>query len=523
MNDHKQIDDLFREKLSGREISMSDQDWMLMQKRLPKGGSGFNWKVFFLLIACTGIVAAFIYKSEKCEVAEINVEVNIPENQNAIKSTTEQERKNAFAENAVQENGTSINENDPSNSVHQANSNQENANSDVSSPLIENVNAKSASDYSASSNNDKGIVNDTASNQRKSNNRVQQTKSKRSNVSSKNASLSSDKFNDRNFNTGDPNGQKDDLFSTILSDVSKNNATQLSNDPNELNPSLKFMNGLPGYFRIERNDLAGIKSLPLPSKVGLWALQVSAIAGVSKPIFKATDEYLKRRKEDESQSNAFGLEVSVARNLGAIRLTSGLIYYRNGENVTYSGNKAIQETQLDSSIVQVTHIEMQIDSFPSGGVLLIDTTYTTVVTDSLVIQDTVINRVISDPSISAHNGKTTLSHLMIPLRLSTKLYADRKSNKILLNTGLELDYVVAKKAYYLSPSQDALLSASEFSTYRNFMVNGVIGLEYNRAFMKDKCYVIIDPYIRYNLMSWNKDFQHRYLGYGIRFGVGYKF
>jgi hypothetical protein len=112
--------------------------------------------------------------------------------------------------------------------------------------------------------------------------------------------------------------------------------------------------------------------------------------------------------------------------------------------------------------------------------------------------------------------------ISIPLRFGYQKKLTAK-DALAFEVGADLLYAVSRTGNYLSLKQDTIGPISSTGQYRKFGLNGYAAIEYRRYLVVDKWFVAIAPEVRYSLLSWNKDFGHRYLSPSLRLSIGMKF
>ena len=232
-----------------------------------------------------------------------------------------------------------------------------------------------------------------------------------------------------------------------------------------------------------------------------------------------SNSILMQRDEQEKPIISSGLDLMFTHRSHSLRYGMGLQYQNTGENVQYEA-QIERDSITDNSYYEIIEIyEQVIDSVFIGGQWVDDTLLVLIDIDSTLISDIDTSTfVFNDPTIGSNNGRTSIQTISIPIQFGYEW--QRRNSSWYFYGSIDPTWIIKRTAYYLNSGANTRLDINQIDTYKKMTWRASLGVAWNRQLFEDKAYIIINPFSRFNVSSWNRNFDHNYFDLGLRVGMG---
>ena len=543
--DRLNIDRLFRENLSSREVPPSDSDWAEIEKSLNAskgiGRSRWFWGIGSILVL--GVAALVAYCSLATNQPHNSENISVQSQQPNFEESNEISGHRSSSGNAKTENSDV----DSSNVFAFNAGSNPNAPSGEGSQLIQtstsnenngtsNKNSHSAQSEHAPS-NDQSVSNNSG----KINSRLK-AKPNRSKInkpqSIQNASSEALANSTNNTNTpDDANGDSKSI--TVFADnkdqsganPSKDNikpdgallSTPLASIADRKLPMTSLQSRHPLFSRQEDSMALSKPMLDNPgSTLTNWTTNLSWYGLKSNSHIEEQNDDLQKRNEEELPAFQWGILLDAQYKFERSQIGLGLGYEKFGEDIQYTDEITRQFTYTTSEIQYFQQIVILTDSSFIDGQWVFDTTQVITLDSTYINVEHIKDSLVHDPSLVQHNGISVLQQIIVPVSYRFDLFQFNESAEIFLSGGVQLDYAMKRRAYYLESESKSLLDINEMKSYRTINTSAYLGVGM-RYHVTKHWLASAEILGRRNLFSWNDNFIHRYTSYGLRLGIGYNF
>jgi hypothetical protein len=514
-NDDKNIDKLFRENLSSREVIPSDSDWAeienVLNENKSKGGY-WLWSIALVVVlsACTCIY--LLSDSSTSDGHSNPLSTNTPGIQNNTSTSKPPSSKNETTRHAPNDIIKS--------EIHTSDNNLVTASENDQTAISQKPD-----------NNKNGIASENLDRQESTSGSGKQSELNR-NVLNQSANLTFPKspkqseFQQRKMDSPEFKteyadqgmqsiGEKSDLINLV-------DATTYT-FPKSFLPNLHEINLKKGIIRTEPFELKS-PNTKLPKgedALSRWSILGSVSAGITSSKIEESNYNLKKRNNQELPIMHWGIQLGMKYEAGRSAFGFGLEFGQYGENIQYTDEllKTFEYTTLEWQEVKV--IETIFDTVWVGQKWYLDSTEV-ITYDSLLIETTnSYDSLISDNSITNRKGTTSIQNISIPLQYQFDVIRMQEKAALFLSASLQMDYAIIRKAYYLNSDSNQLTDIQSIKNYKTLNSSASIGVGLRLHHTK-RLTSSIEVYYRSNLFSWNTDFSHRYNTTGVRLGIGYR-
>jgi hypothetical protein len=244
-------------------------------------------------------------------------------------------------------------------------------------------------------------------------------------------------------------------------------------------------------------------------------ISVSGGYGFSRVTFSSSNsaytDYIAKRSAEEKLDAYSQMDVNYSHWMGRWMIGAGIGTRTQKENIQYQGTDTLIGVNVDSTITGFDVIWVQnpgtIDSI-AITVPIYTTTYdTTIVSFPLA-------------TLMAHNGLHKTTFFTLPIRFGYNLVNSPKWS-IVPMIGLDIQYAKSSTVYYMNADMQTVSPRIGFSDYVRLGYNAYGSLELRRKW--NKLFILAAAETRYSLNSWNTSYNHKWLSYGFRLGIGYDF
>lgn len=233
-----------------------------------------------------------------------------------------------------------------------------------------------------------------------------------------------------------------------------------------------------------------------------------------------SNSILMQRDEQEKPIISSGFDLMFTHRLHSLRYGIGLQYQNTGENVQYEA-QIERDSITDNSYYEIIETyEQVIDSVFIGGQWVDDTLLVLIDIDSTFISDIDTSTfVFDDPTIGSNNGRTSIQTISIPIQFGYEW--QRRNSSWYVYGSIDPTWIIKRTAYYLQSAANTRLDINQIDTYKKMTWRASLGVAWNRQLFEDKAYIIINPFSRFNITSWNRNYDHTYFDLGLRVGMGF--
>lgn len=493
------IDDLFREKLGVRESFPGPEGWIeaerLLNEKKKKRRGGFWFFSVLMLLAISGFT--FWYNSNSS-----NTTGSIGNNSSNPSSTLGQKNDSATA--SIQPN-QNISADQIENSIPNNESDIAQSNSEVST-------------NESSSMKNVDLPDETRRSKKTSGGNRRNDDVKSFEVSDSTVENNSDKSNGNDSAMGEKGDSKRPLlFDPFAGELL---GTSTSYQPDYI--TYLDENGIPNELTLIEPSVSEPLLLPPPYVSPLPKTSIEGamdFAQTRSSFGTSNNAVLMQRDEQEKPISSAGFDIMFSHRTNSLRYGMGLMYQNTGENVQYEAQIEI-DSITDNSFYEIEEIYAEfIDSILVDGEWIDDTILVVIDVDSTFISDIDTSTyMVDDPTIGLSNGRTSIRTLSIPIQFGYE-WQRRKSSWYFYGS-IDPTLIIKRTAYYLHSGLNTRMDINQIDTYKKMTWRASLGVAWNRQLFKNGTYLILNPYSRFNLGSWNSSFEHRYFDIGIRFGLG---
>ncbi|MFM9986232.1 MAG: hypothetical protein ACKVOK_13420 [Flavobacteriales bacterium] len=293
--------------------------------------------------------------------------------------------------------------------------------------------------------------------------------------------------------------------------------------PKKFFPTLRELNLKTGFIRTEPFELER-PNTRLPKgddALTRWSILGSLSSGITSSKIDKTNFNLEKRNDQELPSMHWGIQLGMKYQMGRSGFGLGLEFGRYGENVQYTNEILTRYEYTTAEWQEVKVIETIWDTVWVGQKWYLDS-IDVITFDTLLIETNhSYDSLITDNSITERNGTTSIQNISIPIQYQFDVIRFREKATLFLSGSLQMDYALIRKAYYLNTDSNELSDIRSMTSYKtlNSSASLGVGLRLNHS---KRLMSTIEIYYRSNLFSWNTDFNHRYNTTGVRLGIGYR-